>query len=632
MKLDRIFTVFVILFLSAFGVAFAQWVDQEMNLNPGWNAVYLEVEPETDSCDEVFDALPVEGVWMFNSHTAKTQFRMKPEDMVVHRPDWMVWRPEGHKDRDAIDLYNLIGGKAYLIKVGGEEPVNIIITGTVPVYRHVWAADSKNFTGFTVDEINPPTFAEFFKSSPAHANSSVYCLDHATGMWREADTKSETMQRGEGFWIDVNGVSEWQAPIDVNPEYTNGLEFGVTSAEIILEVTNLTDEERLITFTLDPSDEPRKTDEHSPVAGMVPVSYYYVNLDEKVIDWIPLDDPYAVTIKPGFTKPVKFKVRRNDLSPPAPGANPKAPVYQSLLHVSDGSGYVETLPVNVRPHSTSSVLFGGKRRNVKSLPSNMPYDLRRGLWVGSAVIEAVAEVNSSSDPLTPRPAASTFSFPIIVHIDENDNARLLNEVYIMHKPSTYIEDPENPGETIVDEYGYRVLLTDESRLDSYDGVYRLGHEMVGRRISTTAFASSKPDVIKSEYFSDPLTSTQFPVLMQADSSTSPILYCSVKLDYNDPLNPFKHKYHPDHDNLGERFDEALPEGRESWDVTRLVKLAFSENDPRNRTSKAGWGDTEVGGIYHETITGIHKDPINVSGYFDLRNILSVEILNDGNGE
>ena len=45
-----------------FGVcsSLGQWATQQITLNPGWNAVYLEVQPEPDDCDAVFAAVPVE--------------------------------------------------------------------------------------------------------------------------------------------------------------------------------------------------------------------------------------------------------------------------------------------------------------------------------------------------------------------------------------------------------------------------------------------------------------------------------------------------------------------------------------------------------------------------------------------
>src|SRR5437762_5568389 len=50
--------VLVFLFLQS-GTAFAQWVTQTITLNPGWNAVYLEVQPANSDCDAVFAGMPV---------------------------------------------------------------------------------------------------------------------------------------------------------------------------------------------------------------------------------------------------------------------------------------------------------------------------------------------------------------------------------------------------------------------------------------------------------------------------------------------------------------------------------------------------------------------------------------------
>ena len=88
--------------------------------------------------------------------------------------------------------------------------------------------------------------------------------------------------------------------------------------------------------------------------------------------------------------------------------------------------------------------------------------------------------------------------------------------------------------------------------------------------------------------------------------------CRVNLEYDDPLNPFKHIYHPDHDNLDDRFARKLPEGVESFTVTRQVELEFTAQDPDN-LGIAGWGDNQLGGNYRETISGLHTKTIYVAG-------------------
>jgi hypothetical protein len=103
--------------------------------------------------------------------------------------------------------------------------------------------------------------------------------------------------------------------------------------------------------------------------------------------------------------------------------------------------------------------------------------------------------------------------------------------------------------------------------------------------------------------------------------------CVVVTGENDALNPYKHKYHPDHDNLNPA-GQPLPSGQaEAFAVTRMLHLAFQPSDPEG-LALSGWGDTWHGGTYRERILGLHKAPLNIEGFFRLRRISHVAELND----
>ena len=102
---------------------------------------------------------------------------------------------------------------------------------------------------------------------------------------------------------------------------------------------------------------------------------------------------------------------------------------------------------------------------------------------------------------------------------------------------------------------------------------------------------------------------------------------ALTLDYDHPLNPFKHVFHPDHNNLDERFEQTLPEGKESFTVTRSLSLEFTAVDPLG-LNPPGWGDTELGGTYRETISGLHRSAIRTSGNFRLVRVLSTAALDE----
>jgi len=103
------------------------------------------------------------------------------------------------------------------------------------------------------------------------------------------------------------------------------------------------------------------------------------------------------------------------------------------------------------------------------------------------------------------------------------------------------------------------------------------------------------------------------------------LTCTVTVPANDPTNPFIHQYHPDHDNKNAR-GTPLPPGDESYDITRTCTFTFSTSPPPGSTVTNGWGTTIIGGTYREIISGIHKDPLQVDGTFELRRASEIGIL------
>ena len=98
---------------------------------------------------------------------------------------------------------------------------------------------------------------------------------------------------------------------------------------------------------------------------------------------------------------------------------------------------------------------------------------------------------------------------------------------------------------------------------------------------------------------------------------------TLLLPADHPTNPFKHKYHPDHDNLNERFDGPA---EESFDVTRQIALDFAAAPPPGRAS-LDFGYNEMAGTYRETITGIHKNALQLEGTFFLRRLSTIAELN-----
>jgi hypothetical protein len=101
--------------------------------------------------------------------------------------------------------------------------------------------------------------------------------------------------------------------------------------------------------------------------------------------------------------------------------------------------------------------------------------------------------------------------------------------------------------------------------------------------------------------------------------------CNVAIYHDDPTNPFVHQYHPDHDNKTPR-GAPLPPGEESHDIMRSCKFTFTAAPPSGSTVSSGWGSNVIGGTYRETITGLHKDPLQIDGTFELRRASEIATL------
>ena len=108
-------------------------------------------------------------------------------------------------------------------------------------------------------------------------------------------------------------------------------------------------------------------------------------------------------------------------------------------------------------------------------------------------------------------------------------------------------------------------------------------------------------------------------------ATGQTLTRNVSIPYNDATNPFVHEYHPDHDNKDARGN-VLPAGVESPNITRSCSFIFTASPPLGSSATSGWGSSVVGGNYVEIMTGVHKDPLILSGTFELHRASQIGTL------
>src|SRR5262245_16376635 len=145
--------------LGWFGPAHAQSVTQTYSLKAGWNAVFLEVEPQDRDPARVFAGTPVQVVAAFFPQSHPAPYLRNPGDAPWREEGWGVWYAPSRPDAVVTSLRDLGGCRPYLIESAADFEWKI--TGRVKIKPVRWQPNTYNFLGFSLDPQAPPTFDKF---------------------------------------------------------------------------------------------------------------------------------------------------------------------------------------------------------------------------------------------------------------------------------------------------------------------------------------------------------------------------------------------------------------------------------------------------------------------------------------
>lgn len=205
---------------------------------------------------------------------------------------------------------------------------------------------------------------------------------------------------------------------------------------------------------------------------------------------------------------------------------------------------------------------------------------------GSGYEKAPAVTIDLPPPQTGSSTPTPFSLRTLLHLSDGGTARLLSEVYLGQLAAA----PNDVG-----------LTTSESLLKQ-DAL-----------ASAQCFSSSH------------MPMDQVITSGSGSFATGQTLTRVITVRYDDATNPFVHAYHPDHDNKDAR-GEGLDAGVESSNIMRTCQFIFTASPPAGSSVTTGWGSSVIGGNYVETMTGVHKDPLILSGTFELRRASQIGTL------
>jgi hypothetical protein len=592
MKMKMKLAVVALALLAPAAARASEFQTQSFDLHPGWNAVYLEVAPQPGDTASVFQGIPIVSVWTWNPKSTPVDFIQDPSEAIFNRSGWLGYFPPG-PSAVVNNLFTIEANRAYLVNLGGTSNATWTVTGRPSARGTSWVPNSFNLVGFHVDPAIHPAFSSFLASSPAHNGQPIYRLD-TSGSWVQVPPAT-AIQSGEAYWVYCQGASTFTAPTSIEL-LGDGLNYGQSLTEQSLGIQNAGSAAN-VSLRLLASTDP------------VPLTYWQISPTTNQVSWPLLPSPLSVAAPAQGSVSLRLAVARASLV---------GDLGEGVLEVTDGRGTRLWVPVRaerlgaVVPASPSVRAARGAMAVSANPPSAPPY---AGLWIGTVTVDKVSRsqyVITPSDPvdptipavqgtsLTPIPVKSEFAFRVIVHIDASNTARLLKDVTQMWQNGT------GGGA------GHYVLVTDASVIPNFTGVALRDGDPVGKRASSAAidFPASAPDygLALSGSVSPPGTGT---------------LSATFMIDRDFPTNPFKHKYHPDHDNLG-----PLGPVVDAFDVTRTISLDFASTDPTG-ANPPGYGSSVLGGSYSETFAAgsLHKNPIAVSGTFRLTRVSLTTQLN-----
>lgn len=399
-------SLIVVLIWVAMGLAtcnaYGAQVTRTYTLQSGWNAIYLDIEPDDSDPATVFNGISqIESVWMWNANAGTVEFIQNPAELEPAEAPYLTWLPGSILS----NLGAIHGNQAYLIKT--TNTCSLTITGEPLLPRITWKPNSFNLVGFHLDAAHLTTFDSFFGPYPEFQQSDgslaeIYALN-GSGIWVAA-APTDMMQAGEAFWIYCRGSSTFTGTVRVQVEQNGRLDFGEILSMQDIVIYNLSDAPQSVSLDLNPTTFP----------------LYYQNppTTEVPISWSPMSGGYTSPEAVGVGESLRLRlgVKRAGLV--------AGTTYEANLELP-GSDTSKGSRVEI-PLSVTGVDLGG-------------------LWAGYVTLNQVSEINSEGgdDADNPQDTGSEFTFRLLLHHDGSTTTKILNQAVEVLDGENYVIYSDN---------------------------------------------------------------------------------------------------------------------------------------------------------------------------------------------
>ncbi len=251
--------LFLLCCAGFFGIACprvsAQWLIQNFQLNPGWNAIRLHVDASHDTIANLLGAggTAITEVWAWQPGGATGGIMASPSQ-PVSGSDWVRWSRTGTPSTS----FPLTANNSYLVRNSGSTPYTWSIKGKPVPPSLTWAASGLNFIGFPTVPSGAPSLFNFLNPSGAISDYSVYAYPGYEASGTAPITSQvfsfsgQTVTRGQAFWVS-RGLSDnrYFGPFSValSQDY-RGILFGQNTGIYTFRLRNEITTTNNITLTL----------------------------------------------------------------------------------------------------------------------------------------------------------------------------------------------------------------------------------------------------------------------------------------------------------------------------------------------------------------------------------------------
>ena len=347
----------------------AQWLTQTNVIVPGWSAIYLYVDPSSQTnLIPITSGLPlslgnpIDQIWLWKVPSSTAQYLNDPQSPFSGGGQWLTWAMNA--TNTANTLGTLIPNTAYLVHSTASTNFNWTVKGQPAAPSYTWDITGLNFIGFPTPYVNPPVFQNYFAQDPAIASVAQYFFYNGGpfGVLNPQQVLSPALTRvtrGTAYWVSATNVNNtYFGPFKLTTPSGSGITFGTAAGQETIHLINVTTNTLTIYAQLCPSETPPAG--QTNIVGAPPLvlegalnssnlTYNYSAMGVGVMNSWTLP-PFGT---PGCDIPVVIGVNRFALT------NTAGSLYAGFLRFTDSLGFSDVdVPVSAISANNAGLWVG----------------------------------------------------------------------------------------------------------------------------------------------------------------------------------------------------------------------------------------------------------------------------------